>query len=275
MGLEQFRYDGKRALVLGAATGMGAAAARLAAELGAQVTALDVAAIDYPAAQSVRVDLRSQANVDAAIAELGGRFDVLFCCAGVADGAPGLMAVNFIGQRYFMEQLLAKGALNAGAAVVMIASVAGLPWLRKLDLVLEFLRTPDWDGALAWVEAHPGTDNYMFSKQAMCGYVASQAFGLLKQGVRINSVMPGPTDTPLARANADVWLGFGKDYREAAGVEALSVKQVAGAMAFLGSAAASGITGANLVIDQGHMGAGVTGAFDAPLIKMMLGVQDA
>lgn len=145
MGLEQFRYDSKRALVLGAATGMGAAAARLAAELGAQVTALDVAAIDYPAAQSVRVDLRSQANVDAAIAELGGRFDVLFCCAGVADGAPGLMAVNFIGQRYFMEQLLAKGALNAGAAVVMIASVAGLPWLRKLDLVLEFLQTPDWD----------------------------------------------------------------------------------------------------------------------------------
>ena len=272
MGTAQFQYTGKRALVLGGATGMGAAVAQLAADLGAEITVLDVAAIDYSAAQSVRIDLRDQANVDAAITELNGRFDVLFSCAGVADGAPGLMAINFVSQRYFIEQLLAKGMFNAGAAIVMIASIAGLPWLRKLEKVLEFLAVPDWDGALAWIDANLGTDNYMFSKQAMCGYVASQAFGLLKQGVRINSVMPGPTDTALARANADVWLAFGKDYRDALGIEALSTEQVAGAMAFLGSDAASGITGANLVVDQGYMGAGATNAFDAPFIKMMLGL---
>ena len=251
---------------------MGAAIAQLAAELGAEITVMDVAAIDYSAAQSLRIDLRDRASVDAAIAELNGRFDVLFSCAGVADGTGDLMAINFISQRYFIEQLLAKGMLNAGASIVMIASIAGLPWLRKLDKVQEFLAVPDWDGALAWIDANPGTDNYMFSKQAMCGYVASQAFPLLKQGVRINSVMPGPTDTPLARANADVWLAFGKDYREAGGIDALSAEQVAGALAFLGSDAASGITGANLLVDQGYSGAGITAAFDAPFIKMMLGL---
>ena len=272
MGMDQFQYTGKRVLVLGGASGMGAAAAKLAAGLGGEITAMDVAAIDYPVAQSVPIDLRDQGSVDAALPQLDGRFDVVFSCAGVADGTPGLMAVNFISQRYCIEQLLAKGLLSPGAAIVMIASVAGLPWLRKLDLVLEFLQITDWDDALAWIDAHPGTDNYMFSKQAMCGYVAQQAFDLLKQGVRINSVMPGPTDTPLARANADIWLAFGEDYRQAADLAPLSAEQVAGPMAFLGSDAASGVTGANLVVDQGYMGAGATNAFAAPLIKMMLGV---
>ena len=271
MEMEHFQYDGKRVLVLGGATGMGAAAAQLAVGLGGEITVLDVAAIDYPTAQSVRVDLRDQGSVDAALSQLDGRFDVFFSCAGVADGTADLMSINFISQRYFIEQLLAKGLLGRGATIVMIASIAGLPWLRKLGLVQEFLQAKDWNDALAWIDAHPGTDNYMFSKQAMCCYVAQQAFDLLRRGVRINSVMPGPVDTPLARANADVWLAFGKDYREAAGQATLSAEQVAGPMAFLGSDAASGVTGANLVVDQGYTGAGATNAFDAPLVKAMLG----
>ena len=52
----------------------------------------------------------------------------------------------------------------------------------------------------------------MFSKLTINTHVAQQAFPLLKKGIRINAIMPGPTDTPLARANADMWLGFGQDY---------------------------------------------------------------
>ena len=54
----------------------------------------------------------------------------------------------------------------------------------------------------------------MWSKQAICAYVAREAMPLLKQGIRINAICPGPTDTPLAQANKDMWLGFGADYRE-------------------------------------------------------------
>ena len=55
--------------------------------------------------------------------------------------------------------------------------------------------------------------------------------------MRINAILPGPTDTPLARANADLWLGFGAEYRAEAGVEALSPDQMANTLAFLGSQA--------------------------------------
>lgn len=272
MSIDLFRYQGKRALVVGGATGMGAAVARLAASLGASVTVMDVAEVAFEVDASVRVDLRDQADVDRAIAELGAPVDVVFSCAGVADGTPGIMLINFIAQRHLIERLIAAKQLNSGGAVVMISSVAGLPWQQNMARVLAFLDTPDWPAAAAWIAAHEGTDNYSFSKQAINGYVARQAFPFQQRGVRINAVLPGPTDTPLARANADVWLGFGKDYRDAAKVETLRPEQIASVMAFLGSAAASGVNGVTLLVDQGQIGAGLTGAFEAPMIKAMLGV---
>ncbi|MFW6093317.1 MAG: SDR family oxidoreductase [Pseudomonadota bacterium] len=274
MGIESFQYAGKRVLVVGGASGMGAAVARLCAGLGADVAVMDVAEVDYPVEQSITVDLRDRASVDAAVAALTATapVDVIFACAGVADGTPGLMLINFIAQRHLIESMLDGGQLRAGGAVVMISSVAGLPWQQNLAQVMDFLDTTDWDGAAAWVENHEGTDNYGFSKQAVNGYVARQAFPFLERGVRINAVLPGPTDTPLARANADVWLAFGQDYREAAGVETLVPEQVANVMAFLGSDASAGVNGVSLLVDQGQIGAGLTDAYEAPMIKAMLGV---
>ncbi|MCU1346045.1 MAG: oxidoreductase, short chain dehydrogenase/reductase family protein, partial [Acidimicrobiia bacterium] len=51
MGMDAFRFDGKRVLVVGGATGMGAAAADTAADLGAEVIVMDVADVTYPVAQ--------------------------------------------------------------------------------------------------------------------------------------------------------------------------------------------------------------------------------
>ena len=265
-------YEGKHVLVVGAATGMGAAAAKQARAQGARVTAMDVADIDYAVDATIKVDLRSQPSVDAAIAQLQGDVDVAFACAGVADGTPDIVLINFTAQRYLVETLIESGRLGRGGSVVMISSVAGLPWPQNLPDVTAFLDAPDWDAATAWIDAHPDQDTYSFSKMAMSAYVARQAFPLLRQGMRINAIQPGPTDTPLARANADIWLAFGQDYRDAAGVATLTPDEMATTLLFLGSDAASGINGANLLVDQGQVGAGATDAFETPAIKMMLGM---
>jgi NAD(P)-dependent dehydrogenase (short-subunit alcohol dehydrogenase family) len=89
--------------------------------------------------------------------------------------------------------------------------------------------------------------------------VAWSALEWLKQGVRINAVCPGPTDTPLARA--EQWLGGGADYREVAGIEASSPEEQASPMVFLNSDAAVAITGITLLSDVGWLGAGNTGTF--------------
>ncbi len=84
--IDQFRYDGKRVLVVGGATGMGAAAAQTAAELGAEVVAMDYAPITHEVAQTVSVDLADRASIDTALEQVDGPIHAIFSAAGVADG---------------------------------------------------------------------------------------------------------------------------------------------------------------------------------------------
>jgi NAD(P)-dependent dehydrogenase (short-subunit alcohol dehydrogenase family) len=261
MGIDAYRYDGKRALVVGGATGMGAATAEAVAELGGEVIVMDVAEINYPVKQAVRIDLTRRDSVDTALAQVEGQIDALFCCAGVADGTPNLMSINFIAQRHLVERLVEQDSLPAGSAIAMISSVAGLGWQQDLATIQEMLATPDWDSALAWTADHPDLDNYVFSKKVMNTYVAQQALPLLRRGIRINAIEPGPTDTPLARANADLWLGYAADYNKSAGVETLTPADMANTLAFLCSDAASGMNGVSFLVDRGQINATISGGY--------------
>src|ERR1700739_2215532 len=136
--IDRLRYDGKRALVVGGATGMGAAAAKSAAELGAEVIVMDYAPVKYDVARAVQVDLRDPASIDAALEQVGGPVQALFSAAGVAEG-PDLMKINFIGHRYVIERLLDKGWLGSGSAICFISSVAGMGGEKRLALVQGFL----------------------------------------------------------------------------------------------------------------------------------------
>jgi NAD(P)-dependent dehydrogenase (short-subunit alcohol dehydrogenase family) len=273
VGRESFGYEGKRVLVVGGATGMGAAAARLVAAEGARVVVMDRAPVEFEVERAIAVDLRSVDDVDRALQEVDGSVDAVFSTAGVADGTPGLMAINFIAHRHVVESLAGDGRLGRGGAVCFVSSGAGIGWETQIPRLTEFVATEGFAAAQAWIEAHPKLDNYTFSKQAVSFYVAHEALRFLRSGIRINAVLPGPTDTPLARANADVWLGFAQGYRHAAGVGHLTAEQVASAMAFLNSDAASGINGVSLTIDSGHLASCISGSYDADraIVDLMLG----
>lgn len=273
MGADAFRYDGKRALVVGGATGMGAATAALVQELGGEVVVMDHVAVDAPGVTAIQVDLRDRDGIDAALDECGGPIHALFACAGVADGTPGIEKINFIGHRHLVDRALAAGLLPRGSAIGMISSTAGLAWETNLDLLKEYLATPDFDSAVAWIEAHPGKADYMWSKQAINAYVASQACGMLARGIRINAILPGPTNTPLAQANAELWLDFGNDYRREVGVEASTPEQQAEPLAFLCSDAASYVNGIIMITDAGYVSSGITGSFPAatPAVDFLMG----
>src|SRR5689334_12299596 len=181
MGLfDAFRYDGKRALVVGGATGMGAAVAELVQDAGAEVVVMDRAPVTLEGAKAISLDLSDKASIDAAVDECGGPVHALFSCAGVADGTPGIERINFIGHRRLIDRMVAGGMLPRGSAIGMISSAAGLGWQSNLDVVKEYLSHTDFDDASAWALANNKAD-YMWSKMAINGYVASQAFGLLKQ----------------------------------------------------------------------------------------------
>lgn len=268
--LEAFRYDGKRVLVVGGATGMGAAAARLALEAGAEVVVMDFAEIPLDGVEKIRVNLAERASIDAAVDACRGPVHALFSCAGVADGTPGIERINFVGHRHLIDRMVSRDMLGRGSAICFISSTAGLGWEPNLAQLVELLDTTDFEAASRWF-VERGKADYITSKQAMCAYVARQAFPMLQRGIRLNAICPGPTETPLAKANEQTWLAFAADYRAQVGLEPFTPIEQAYPLLFLCSDAAAAITGVTLISDAGWMSSAITGSFpDATFIANIL-----
>ena len=194
-----FAFTGKRVVVTGAFSGVGAALVELLSELGAaEITALDVRKPEGSATRFIETDMGDVAAVEAAVAAIEGSIDVLFNNAGNAATvpAPQVMKVNYLGLRQLSEALLPK--ISQGGAIVNTASIAGSQWPQRLAEI-QHLLTLHRDAALKWIEENPEhvSDGYGFSKECVQVYTMSSARETLARGVRTNSVCPAPIDTPL------------------------------------------------------------------------------
>ena len=263
-------YQGKRVVVTGCFSGMGAATARLLLELGAEVHGLDYKQSELPLASFTNVDLRDKGSIEAGVAAIGGKVDGLFNCAGLPQSFPPLdvMKVNFIGLRHLTEQVLPL--MIEGGAIASIASTGGLGWSRRIPLNMEFVTTQGFDAAVDWAEAHLEDtikEGYSFSKENVIVWTQYMGAQLIKRGIRINCTLPSPTQTPMM---ATFQAASGKDVVDAA-AEPLgrytTPEEQAGGMVLLNSALAGVINGVVLPVDGGFMGGLATGQVD--ISKMM------
>lgn len=266
-------YEGKRAVIVGCASGMGEAAARELVRLGAELHGFDVRESPVALASFGKVDLRDPASIDAAIASIDGDIDCLFNCAGLPQTFPAaeVMKVNFLGMRYWTERWLPR--IRHGGAIATISSTAGFAYMQRMPTVMACVTTPDFDSGVAWVDAHPDDvqDGYGFSKEASTVWTMLMGARTIGQGVRINCICPGPTETPMMRdfeivATADLVDVFTQPINRRSTPE-----EQAYPLIFLNSDAASFINGHALNVDGGFVGAVATGAIDlqAAIEKVM------
>jgi NAD(P)-dependent dehydrogenase (short-subunit alcohol dehydrogenase family) len=252
-------YQGQRVIVTGAASGMGAAVVRTLSDLGAEVTVLDVVPVSAPHAAFIQVDLGDRASIETAATSLAGTYDALFNCAGV-PGPPKFsnhqtMLVNFVGLRHFTEAVLPM--LKDGGAIASISSNGGLGWQRNLDNVRALLDLTRFEEASKWCEEHPDVANgYLFSKQMIIGYTKRRAHELVERGIRMNCILPAPTETPMLPSfHAQVSKEFIDDnFRAPIGRDA-TPEEMAEPLVFLNSQAARFISGVSLIVDFGYEGA--------------------
>jgi 3(or 17)beta-hydroxysteroid dehydrogenase len=255
------RLKGRVALVAGAASGIGRATALLLAAEGASVLAADVnkAGVDElatsvgqpDALRGLRLDVTREADWVAAVQHVlsvWSRLDVLVVSAGITHAAPvdqitledwrRVMAINldgaFLGTKHVVRAMRAAGH---GGSIVLVSSASG-------------------------IKAAPGASAYAASKAGLRLFARSVALECAADGIRVNTVHPAGVRTPMW-TGADFWAATLAEHSgdEDATWRALAAstplkrfaepEEVAQAILFLVSDAASYVTGTELLVDGG------------------------
>jgi 3alpha(or 20beta)-hydroxysteroid dehydrogenase len=242
------RYDGKVALVTGAARGLGAAVARRLAEEGAKVVVGDIRADEgksladalAPNAVFAELDVTSEESWKDAIRltiTTFGSLDVLINNAGIVVMAPLLstdlatynkvIAVNQTGVFLGMQAAAAHMVEQGRGSIVNVSSVDSL-------------------------QGGPGQFSYCASKGAVNGMTRVAALELVDSGIRVNAVLPGAVDTQMH----EVALSAGIDVNALLAAKipmkrSGTPEEIAAFIAFVGSDENSYATGACYVVDGG------------------------
>lgn len=262
---ELFRYDDRRVIVTGCASGIGAALVTLLDGLGADVVGLDV----RPPAPGLgvdefhSVDLADEGSIVDAASAVGGPVHALFNVAGVSSGIKDplrVVTINFLGTRRFTEAI--TPLMPTGSAIANVSSLAASQYLANAPVTLGLLETQSFGEGLVWCQDHPealADGGYRLSKEATILYGMRAVTALGARGIRINCTAPGVTDTPiLDQLRSAYGQGFLDSFQNPLGRHADADEQ-ASVLAFLNSAAARHITGHVIWVDGGSVAERVFG----------------
>jgi NAD(P)-dependent dehydrogenase (short-subunit alcohol dehydrogenase family) len=261
-------YSGKKIVVTGGFSGIGAALVSLLKDNGAtDITVLDIKQADGSRDKFIETNLGDPASVDAAAAAIGSGVDILFNNAGISGVNPPLQViqVNTLGLKRLTERVLQ--GMNTGGTVVNTASTAGSQWPDRYEAIMELLAIDDWNKASDWISSHAEivTDGYFFSKECVQVYTMLISRKAMQAGIRVNSVCPSPVETALLpefrKTISDEIIDWA--INDGAGRVA-QPEDMAKVLLFLGSDLSAYMSGVNLVVDGGFNAAMRTGQVTMP-----------
>ena len=243
-------------LITGSASGIGSAAREALEAMGHTVIGVDLRNAEIEADLSCS-EGRALALARAE-ARCGERLDGLVLCAGLGpqtEPATKIASVNYFGALALLDGLLPLLRRGQDPAAVVISSVAAsqIDWDRNpLAAALEADDEAGAHGIVLGAGPKGGQLAYAGSKNALTVAVRRRVTAWGKAGVRLNTVAPGAVETPLLKAGLDD-PRYGqaiRDFVAPLGRRA-QPQEIAAVVAFLMSAQASYVHGAQLYVDGG------------------------
>ena len=242
-----FSIENKTILVTGATSGIGRATALTCAQLGANVvlTGRNVSRLEETLSMMCDVskhciipaDLTDEAQVQGLLEKVPA-VDGVACCAGVAEMKPfafvteedveRVFRVNCFAPVMLVNKLLKAKKLNKGGSVVFVSSVDG----PKV--------------------VHAGNSVYSGSKSALVGLARNMAIDLASKKIRVNCVLPGTTDTLMIRTENVTEEMLAETAKAFPLKRFAQPEEIANAIIFMLSDAASFVTGTELTVDGGY-----------------------
>jgi NAD(P)-dependent dehydrogenase (short-subunit alcohol dehydrogenase family) len=230
-------FTDKSAVVTGGASGIGLAAARALLEGGAKVCIFDLEPPPDSACEFLPVDVTDAASISNAFGKIGAP-DIV-----VANAGTGTTADLAETSRELWDRII---AVNLTGVFHTVQAAAGLMKPRRHGAIVLTASTNSYDGEARLTA-------YNASKAGVLGilHTAANEFGPF--GIRVNAVCPGLIRTRLTQRLFDDPVYLRNYFQHIPLGRGGEPEEVAAAIAFLASDAASYITGAALLVDGGQM----------------------
>ena len=264
VGFHNDYYKGRRVLVTGCTSGIGAAVARHLFSEKAHVIGIDRHEPHEGVNEFLQTDLGDPASIAKTIDGVKGPIGSVFNCAGLSGGAADpttVLRVNFMGLRALTEGVLPH--MSRGAAIANTSSAGGAGYMSNLDQLLLLVRTDGFDDAMEWCQENNAyiadKGGYRVSKEAIIVYTLDRCIDLAQRGIRINSIGPGITDTPML---ADSVRVYGEQYLENVPKplgRISTAEEQANILLFLNSDEASYVNGQHIWSDGGLLSGKIVG----------------
>lgn len=238
--------QGKKVLVCGGASGIGAAAVQAYRAAGASVAVFDISFKEDRLSDSlieIAVDLSDSGQVDAAFRKLDSRWaalDILVNNAGI----------EFVAKVEDTSEAAWDRVMGVNLKSVFLCSKAALPKLKASRGAIV-----NTASQLAFVGASSFTA-YTAAKAAVVNFTRSLALEVAADGIRVNCICPGAVDTPLLRRQFEGRRGPQGTLDDLVGMHPIGrlgkPEEIANCILFLSSPLASFVTGSAMIADGGY-----------------------
>lgn len=251
MTVNPMNLGGMNVLVTGASSGLGRASAVLMSQLGARVLLVGrnperlqetLELLDGQGHQSLAFDLGDVAAIAAMLDQQAasfGRFDGVVHAAGILSTRPLRVSNPDVFESIYRINVVAAGQLLRGITKRSVVGDSGC------SVVLV--------GSVTSSVGVPGLAAYAASKSAILGLMRSAALELAPSRIRVNAILPGQFESPMADQQ---WKGLTEEQIARIGaMHPLGIgraSDVANCIAFLVSPAARWVTGSTLAVDGGY-----------------------